>query len=293
MVDPAVLQRLFDRTLELPQGDRAVFLDQSCSDDTALRLQVERLISAYERLGSVFDSTAPQTSSRSEEKDSDPHQMSLAPGAHLGPYVITSAIGWGGMGEVYKARDSRLNRTVALKVLAPELTRDPLARERLEREAQSAAVLAHPHICTVFDIGHQDDVDYLVMEYLEGETLADSLRRGSVTQDQALTFGIQIADALAAAHRAGIIHRDLKPGNIMLTRAGTKLLDFGLAKATPPTIVAGATATKAGTLTRRDDAGNVAVYGARTIRRTRGRLANRRVCVRARALRDVFGQARV
>jgi serine/threonine protein kinase len=143
--------------------------------------------------------------------------MALEPGARLGPYQIVSPAGAGGMGEVYRARDTRLDRTVAIKVLPPDLTSDPTARQRFEREARAVAALSHPHICTLHDIGHQDGTDYLVMEYLDGETLAARLTRGKLPVDQALQYGIQIADALAAAHKAGIVHRDLKPGNVMLT----------------------------------------------------------------------------
>src|SRR6188472_2050268 len=156
--------------------------------------------------------------------------MSFSPGVRLGPYEIIGPAGAGGMGEVYRARDTRLDRTVALKVLPPDLTSDPAARQRLEREARAVAALSHPHICTLHDIGQQDGIDFLVMEYLDGETLAARIARGKLPLDQALQYGIQIADALAAAHRAGIVHRDLKPGNVMLTKSGAKLLDFGLAK---------------------------------------------------------------
>jgi predicted Ser/Thr protein kinase len=137
------------------------------------------------------------------------------------------------MGEVYKARDTRLHRTVAIKVLPEQLASDPHLRERLEREARAVAALNHPHICTLHDVGHQDGTDFLVMEYLEGETLADRLLRGALALDQSLQHAIHIADALDKAHLAGITHRDLKPGNIMLTKSGAKLLDFGLAKLRP------------------------------------------------------------
>src|SRR5262245_9561796 len=164
--------------------------------------------------------------------------MSLGPGTRLGPYEIQSAIGAGGMGEVYKAKDTRLDRIVAVKVLPSHVSGDPALRERFEREARAVASLNHPHICTLHDVGHQDGTDYLVLEYLEGQTLADRLAKGALPLDQALQIAIQIADALDKAHRAGIIHRDLKPGNIMLTKSGAKLLDFGLAKSSP--VVAGA-----------------------------------------------------
>jgi Tol biopolymer transport system component/predicted Ser/Thr protein kinase len=158
--------------------------------------------------------------------------MPILPGKRLGPYEILSAIGAGGMGEVYKARDTRLDRTVAIKVLPTHLAGRTELRERFEREAKTIASLNHPHICTLFDTGHQDEIDFLVMEYLEGETLAQRLKKGALPIQQVLQYAVEIADALDKAHRKGITHRDLKPGNIMLTKSGTKLLDFGLAKLT-------------------------------------------------------------
>ncbi len=160
----------------------------------------------------------------------------LTPGTKLGPYEIGASLGAGGMGEVYRARDIRLDRTVAVKILPSEFAADPQFRARFAREAKAIAALSHPHICTLHDVGRDADTDYLVMEFLDGETLANRLQRlrGPLPIDQALTFGAQIADALDKAHRAGIVHRDLKPANIMLTRAGTKLLDFGLAKRREP-----------------------------------------------------------
>ena len=160
--------------------------------------------------------------------------MPLQPGTTLGPYEIQSQLGAGGMGEVYKARDTRLDRTVAIKVLLAQGADDPDLRQRFEREAKTISSLNHPHICTLYDIGQQDRIDYLVMEYLEGETLAQRLTKGALPLDQALRYAVEIADALDKAHRKGITHRDLKPGNIMLTKAGTKLLDFGLAKLRDP-----------------------------------------------------------
>jgi serine/threonine protein kinase len=134
------------------------------------------------------------------------------------------------MGEVYRATDTRLDRTVALKVLPQHLSSDPERRQRFEREARAVSSLSHPHICALYDVGQQDGIDYLVMEYIEGESLADRLDKGPLPVDQALEYAIQVADALEKAHRAGITHRDLKPANVMLTKSGTKLLDFGLAK---------------------------------------------------------------
>jgi Tol biopolymer transport system component len=156
--------------------------------------------------------------------------MALMKGARLGPYEIAGPIGSGGMGEVYRARDIRLERTVAIKVLPSHLSSNPDLRARFEREAKAISALQHPNVCVLYDVGRQEGVDFLVMEYLEGETLATRLARKPLTPDEALRIGIEIADALAKAHRSGIVHRDLKPGNVMLTKGGAKLMDFGLAK---------------------------------------------------------------
>src|SRR5436309_28425 len=156
--------------------------------------------------------------------------MPLTPGSRLGPYEILSPIGAGGMGEVYRARDTRLERTVAIKVLAENVANRPELRQRFEREARAVSSLNHPHICSLYDIGREQGQDYLVMEYLEGETLAARLAKGALPLDQLLRFAVQMAGALSQAHRQGVFHRDLKPGNVMLTKAGVKLLDFGLAK---------------------------------------------------------------
>jgi serine/threonine protein kinase len=160
--------------------------------------------------------------------------MALTNGTKLGPYEIVAPLGAGGMGEVYRARDTRLDRTVAVKVMPQHLAATPEARQRFEREARAVSALNHPHICTLHDVGSQDGTEYLVMEYLEGETLAARLEKGSLPLEQVLKLGVEISDALDKAHRQGIIHRDLKPGNIMLTKSGAKLLDFGLAKAAVP-----------------------------------------------------------
>ncbi|HXI04591.1 MAG TPA: serine/threonine-protein kinase, partial [Candidatus Saccharimonadales bacterium] len=156
--------------------------------------------------------------------------MAIESGTRLGPYEILGPLGAGGMGEVYKANDTRLDRTVAVKVLPAEVAGRPELRERLSREARSVSSLNHPHICALYDVGHEEGTDYLVMEYLEGETLAARLEKGALPLAETLDIATQIARALAAAHRQGLIHRDLKPGNIMLTATGAKLLDFGLAK---------------------------------------------------------------
>src|SRR5208282_4969549 len=159
--------------------------------------------------------------------------MALISGTKLGPYEIQSPLGAGGMGEVYRAHDTRLGRDVAIKVLPSHLSSDPDFKARFEREAKAISALSHPHICHLYDIGSQDGVDYLVMELLEGDTLGDRLKKGSLPLKQALQYGIEIAEALETAQAHGIVHRDLKPGNIMLTKSGAKLLDFGLAKPAP------------------------------------------------------------
>src|SRR3954470_7548430 len=162
--------------------------------------------------------------------------VAFEPGARLGPYEIVSPLGQGGMGTIYRARDTRLDRTVAIKVVTSALAGDPEFHQRLEAEARAIAALNDPHICTIHDVGREGDLDYLVLEYLEGETLLDRLRRvGALPLEEALAIAIQIGEALQRAHRTGIVHRDLKPGNVMLvTRTGSsaphvKLLDFGLA----------------------------------------------------------------
>ena len=159
--------------------------------------------------------------------------MTIAAGSRLGPYEIVSRLGAGGMGEVWKGRDTRLERSVAIKILSRSLAASPEVRQRFEREAKTISQLSHPHVCALHDVGRDGDVDYLVMELLEGETLSDRLARGPLPLEQTLRYGAQIADALDKAHRQGIVHRDLKPGNVMLTKTGVKLLDFGLARSAP------------------------------------------------------------
>ena len=156
--------------------------------------------------------------------------MAVEPGKRFGPYEITSPVGAGGMGEVYRARDTRLDREVAVKVLPSHLAASPQRRERFEREARAISSLSHPSVCTLFDVGHEDGFDFIVMEYLEGETLADRIGRGPLPLEQVIRYGAEIASGLEAAHRRGIVHRDLKPGNVVITRSGAKVLDFGLAR---------------------------------------------------------------
>src|SRR5499425_852863 len=157
--------------------------------------------------------------------------MSLASGTKLGPYEVLGPLGAGGMGEVYRARDTRLDRTVAIKILPAQFSSDPVRKQRFEREAKTISNLNHPNICVLYDVGHQDGIAYLVMECVEGETLAKQMAKGALPLAQILQYATQISDALDQAHRKGITHRDLKPGNIMVTADGrAKVLDFGLAK---------------------------------------------------------------
>jgi serine/threonine protein kinase/Tfp pilus assembly protein PilF/TolB-like protein len=203
--------------LERAPDEREDYLNQVC-DEEAMRSEVESLLAAHQQAGPDFLEVP------SNETDA------LMPGTRLGPYEILSHLGEGGMGTVYKARDTRLDRFVAIKLLRADLADRPDLRERFVREARTIAGLNHPNICTLHDIGHEGNADYLVMEYLEGETLAERLERGPLPLDEVLRCATEIADALEKAHSQGVIHRDLKPGNVMLTAAGSKLLDFGLAK---------------------------------------------------------------
>src|SRR5271154_1855412 len=156
--------------------------------------------------------------------------MALTSGTKLGPYEIIAQIGAGGMGEVYSAKDTRLERTVAIKVLLTHLTSNPDLKARFEREAKLISGLQHSNICVLYDVGQHEGTDYLVMEYLEGETLATRIARKQLSLPEVLKIGADVADALDRAHKSGIVHRDLKPGNVMLTKSGAKLMDFGLAK---------------------------------------------------------------
>ena len=186
----------------------------------------------------------------------------LPPGTRLGPYEIVSMLGAGGMGEVYRARDTRLDRAVAIKVLPAALAHDAQFRERFDREARVISRLTHPHICTLYDVGEHEGMAFLAMELIDGETLAARLERGALPIDEALTVAIDIGSALDTAHRAGIVHRDLKPGNIMLARSGPKLLDFGLAKT--PAVQSTATAPTAAAITAHGHhSRHVPVHGAR------------------------------
>ena len=217
---------LMNRAMKLAPDERVSFLDSQCKNDLSLRQDVDSLFSA----GKAMPSSFLETPVGAQATATVPLGL-LAAGARLGPYVIQGLLGSGGMGEVYRARDTRLDRTVAIKVLPTALSTDVARRQRFEREARAISALQHPNICTLYDVGQQDGTEYLVMEFLEGETLATRLRRGALPFELVLRYAIEITDALDAAHRRGIVHRDLKPANIFLTAHGeSKVLDFGLAK---------------------------------------------------------------
>jgi serine/threonine protein kinase len=220
------VKRLFHEVLDRPLEGRTAWLVQQCRGDPEVGAEVERLITAHLAAGSFIET--PVT-----DLHTDPHGApTLVAGMRLGPYEIVAPIGAGGMAEVYRGRDTRLGRTVAIKVLPRHLSGDSNRRARLEREAKSIAGLTHPHICSLHDVGEHAGAMFLVMEDLDGQTLAHRLENGPLAIDHALTIATEIADALTAAHRQGIIHCDLTPANVMLTTGGTKLLDFGLAKLT-------------------------------------------------------------
>ena len=237
------LLALFEGALERPKEERAAFLDEHTKGDAVLRRDVESLLAAHESAGEFL--SAPALGPRPEPAD-DPGQPGrsasgstrLTAGTSLGAFTILEPLGAGGMGEVYRARDIRLDRQVAIKVLSSERDTAPGGRERFEREARAISRLSHPRICTVHDVGVADisgsDVHYLVMELLDGETLAARIARGPLSIEQSLAYAIDIADALIAAHAQGIVHRDLKPANVMVTSTGVKLLDFGLARLRGP-----------------------------------------------------------
>ena len=193
--------------------------------------------------------------------------MTLAKQLRLGPYEIQAPLGHGGMGEVYRAIDTRLGRTVAIKVLPRQVAESPARRQRFEREARALASLSHPHICPLYDVGEQDGLPFLVMEALDGETLAARLVRGALPIDQVVRHAIEMADALDHAHRQGVIHCDLKPSNVMLTRSGVKLLDFGVARLCATETcrrLASREADRSDDHRRRDDGRHAPVHGART-----------------------------
>jgi serine/threonine protein kinase len=224
---------MYHSAREREPGERAAFLGGACRGDEDLRCEVESLLASDPSSSALLEAPMREAAEILGAQQSR-SQHHLSPGLELGPYVIEARLGTGGMGEVYRAKDKRLHRSVALKVVPPHLACIPGLQQRLEREAAAISSLNHPHICTLHDIGRQDDIDYLVMEFLEGETLAQRLKRGAIPLPEVLEFAIQIASALDAAHSKGIIHRDIKPANIFVVgRRQVKILDFGLAKLAP------------------------------------------------------------
>ncbi len=219
---------VFDAALARPEAERAAFLSDHCGEDAHLREEVESLLAAHGDAEGFLSGRPARAGATAPP--------SLTRGMRLGVFDIESFVGAGGMGEVYKARDTRLDRHVAIKVLSSDAATDPRSRARFAYEARAIARLSHPRICSLHEMGHQDGVDFLVMEYLDGETLAARLRRGPMPLTPALRTAVEIAEALAAAHAQGIVHRDLKPSNVMLTPGGAKLLDFGLARLRAPAV---------------------------------------------------------
>ena len=231
-MDPGRLQKieaLYNDALALSPAERGAFLDQACGDDASLRKELESLLACEEQAETYMTKPAFEDLAQSMSRD----ETGVLVDRMLGRYHLLTLVGKGGMAEVYCAVDTRLNRLVAVKILPSYMTREP-DLQRFEKEARAIAALNHRHICTLHDVGHDRGIHYLVFEYLVGESLSDRLSREPLPLSEALEYTIQIADALANAHETGIIHLDLKPENIMLTRAGVKLLDFGIAEVRYP-----------------------------------------------------------
>ncbi len=228
------VKQVFQEALARPPHERAACLQQMCGEDRALRAEVESLLATHQQAGSFADRPALELLDELalgwDSQTFASVGRVMRAGDRLGAYEIQSLLGSGGMGDVYKARDTRLDRLVAIKVLPADLASDGNHYQRFEREARAVASLDHPHIGALYDVGQEDGLRFLVMQYLEGETLASRLASGALPTDQVLRYAIEIAGALDHAHRRGIVHRDVKPGNIFLTKAGTRLLDFGVAK---------------------------------------------------------------
>ena len=224
-----LLKELFEAAYEKSPAERAAFLDNSCSGDPSLKKEVEALLASYTR-GSFLEKPAHEAVPELFDNEA----AETLTGSQLGPYEVGSEIGRGGMGIVYLARDTRLDRPVAIKMLAPQYTRDAQQRERLKREARAAARLSHPSIATVYSLEEFDDSVCIVSEYIQGPTLCQIMSEGRLPFDQVLDIAIQIARGLVAAHEEGIVHRDLKPENVIRTESGiVKILDFGLARVEP------------------------------------------------------------
>lgn len=243
-----LVEQLYHAALERDHEKRGDYLHEACGADEALRREVEGLLAYQEQAADFIEAPALEVAARQEgdlellgrvrgvlqsslEQSAAPRvQFQLEAGAKLGPYEILEPLGSGGMGEIYSARDTRLGRIVAVKILAGRMMDEDGNRRRFEREARAISSLNHPHICILYDIGRDNDIDYLVMEYVEGQTLAERLKSGPLALQDLLRIAIEISEALEYAHKCGVIHRDLKPANIMLTGRGAKLVDFGLAR---------------------------------------------------------------
>jgi serine/threonine protein kinase/Tol biopolymer transport system component len=228
--DWARVKVVFQSALDQPDDRRPSFVADACGSDSRLRAEVESLLTAHAAAGAFASTDALATLPTAALYELSTTAFELAPGARVGPYDIVGLVGCGSMGQIFRAHDSRLDRAVALKVLWPDLMPDPASRARFDREAKTIASLNHPHICTIFDVGHRGRFEYLVMEYLEGDTLAEILRRGPLSVEATRRYAAEMIDALDTAHRSGIVHRDLKPANVAITDSGSKLLDFGIAK---------------------------------------------------------------
>src|SRR5436190_7145214 len=241
------LEEIYSAALQRDASQRAEFVRHACAGNEDLRREIESLLGVDEKLGGFLETPAFEEVARSM---ADHLEHSLV-GRTLGPYAVLSLLGLGGMGEVYAARDTRLGRLVALKILPADVAADPERKRRFLQEARAASALNHPHIVSLYDVGSEGGTDFLVMEYVRGKTLDKLIPRKGLDIKEAIRYALDIADAVATAHAAGIIHRDLKPGNIMVDENGAvKVLDFGLAKleqAVPPGATA-ATQTQTGAI---------------------------------------------
>ena len=237
------IEELFHRAAELPLNDRAAFLSSACAGDDELRREVETLLANDDPESNLLE--AAVTGAAEQLPDASTSSEDLV-GKRIGTYVITGLIGKGGMGMVFKARDTQLNRSVAVKALPPDSVADPERKRRLLQEAKATSALNHPNIVTVFGIVQEGGTDFLIMEYVAGKTLDQLVPRKGLPMKQALKYGMEVADALVAAHATGVVHRDIKPSNIMVTEQGrVKVLDFGLAKLAEPDKPAEETSTAA------------------------------------------------